>query len=148
VGIDDNFFDLGGNSLLSIQCVAQLEGHGLKLPIVKLYQHPTIGRVRHTWKGSGTTQSPAEMAKARVGARTCSTAKRDIAIIGMSGRFPGAADVEQLWKNLLANKNSISRWSKDEFDPSIPEAVKNDPDYVPARGVITMPTSSMRASSA
>ncbi|MFN3875712.1 MAG: phosphopantetheine-binding protein, partial [Flavobacteriales bacterium] len=28
VGIDDNFFDLGGNSLLSIQCVAQLEGHG------------------------------------------------------------------------------------------------------------------------
>ncbi|MBK6882785.1 MAG: amino acid adenylation domain-containing protein [Flavobacteriales bacterium] len=136
VGIDDNFFDLGGNSLLSIQCVAQLEGHGLKLPIVKLYQHPTIKACAAFLEGSGTTQSPAEMAKARVGSMHASTAKRDIAIIGMSGRFPGAADVEQLWKNLLANKNSISRWSKEELDPSIPEAVKNDPDYVPARGVI------------
>ncbi|MEZ4740701.1 MAG: type I polyketide synthase, partial [Flavobacteriales bacterium] len=106
------------------------------LPIVKLYQHPTINACAAFLEGSGTTQSPAEMAKARVGARYVSPEKRDIAIIGMSGRFPGAADVEQLWKNLLANKNSISRWSKEELDPSIPEAIKNDPDYVPARGVI------------
>ena len=128
VGIDDNFFDLGGNSLLSIQCIAQLEGHGLKLPIVKLYQHPTIKACATFLEGGTDAVSPAEMAKARVGARHVSPEKRDIAIIGMSGRFPGAVDVEQLWKNLLDKKNSIGRWSKEELDPSIPEALKNDPD--------------------
>ena len=136
VGIDDNFFDLGGNSLLSIQCVAQLEGHGLKLPIVKLYQHPTIKACAAFLEGDATAVSPADMAKARVGARHVSPEKRDVAIIGMSGKFPGAASVEELWKNLLAKKNSISTWTVDELDPSIPAELRNDPDYVKARGVI------------
>ncbi|MBL0044991.1 MAG: amino acid adenylation domain-containing protein [Flavobacteriales bacterium] len=135
VGINDNFFDLGGNSLLSIQCVAQLEGHGLKLPIVKLYQHPTIKACAAFLEGDAGAIHPSDMAQARKAA-TGGSKKRDIAIIGMSGRFPGAENVEQLWKNLLAKKNSISRWTKEELDPSIPEAIKNDPDYVPARGVI------------
>ena len=136
VGIDDNFFDLGGNSLLTIQCVAQLEGHGLKLPIVKLYQHPTITACAAFLEGNNSSTSPAEMAKARVRARN-SAPQRDVAIIGMSGRFPGAENVEQLWQNLLAKKNSISTWTADEIDPSVPAELRNDSDYVKARGVIT-----------
>ncbi|MCB0791364.1 MAG: amino acid adenylation domain-containing protein [Flavobacteriales bacterium] len=134
VGIDDNFFDLGGNSLLSIQCVAQLEMRGLELPIVKLYQHPTIRACATFLEGNGDALSPAARAAQRK-ARTSSTG--DVAIIGMSGRFPGAGDVEQLWKNLLEKKDGISRWSVDEIDPSIPEDLRSDPDYVKARGVIT-----------
>lgn len=136
VGIDDNFFDLGGNSLLSIQAVAQLEGHGLKLPIVKLYQHPTINACAAFLEGDVGAVAPSEMAKARKAAAGGSK-KGDVAIIGMSGRFPGAENVEQLWQNLLAKKNSISTWSVDEIDPSIPAELRNDPDYVKARGVIT-----------
>ena len=136
VGIDDNFFDLGGNSLLSIQCIAQLEGHGLKLPIVKLYQHPTIKACAAFLEGDAGAIHPSEMAKARK-EKAGGSKKGDIAIIGMSGRFPGAENVEQLWKNLLDKKNSISRWSKDEIDPSVPDELRNDPDYVAARGVIT-----------
>ena len=137
VGIDDNFFDLGGNSLLSIQCVAGLEGHGLKLPIVKLYQHPTIRACAAFLEGDAAAVSPAEMARARKAGRESGGTKGDIAIIGMSGRFPGAANLEELWQNLLARKNSISKWSADEIDPSIPAELRNDPDYVKARGVIT-----------
>ncbi|MCB0770680.1 MAG: amino acid adenylation domain-containing protein [Flavobacteriales bacterium] len=133
VGIDDNFFDLGGNSLLSIQCIAQLEGHGLKLPIVKLYQHPTIKACAAYLEGDAGSTSPAELAAQR---KAFGRSKGDIAIIGMSGRFPGAANVEQLWKNLLEKKNSISTWTADEIDPSVPEELRNDPDYVKARGVI------------
>ncbi len=136
VGIDDNFFDLGGNSLLSIQCVAQLEGHGLKLPIVKLYQHPTIRACAAFLEGDANAKSPAEMAKARLLGRR-DAPLRDIAIIGMSGRFPGAENVEELWKNLLAKKNSITNWSVDQIDASVPSELRNDPDYVKARGVIT-----------
>jgi acyl transferase domain-containing protein len=60
--------------------------------------------------------APSEMAKARKGCGGGSK-KGDIAIIGMSGRFPGAENVEQLWKNLLDKKNSISRWTKEETRP-------------------------------
>lgn len=33
----------------------------------------------------------------------------DVAIIGMSGRFPGANSVEEFWNNLLEGKDSIKR---------------------------------------
>jgi hypothetical protein len=113
-----------------------LEGHGLKLPIVKLYQHPTVRACAHTWK---VMQAPSLHRKwprlARL--RQVVPKRVTIAIIGMSGRFPGAENVEQLWKNLLDKKNSISTWTADELDPSIPAELRNDPDYVKARGVIT-----------
>lgn len=40
----------------------------------------------------------------------------EVAVIGMSGRFPGAKDVNEFWENLKAGKNSISevpahKWS-------------------------------------
>ncbi len=135
VGVNDNFFDLGGNSLLSIQAVAELEGHGLYLPIVKVYQHPTARACAAFLEGDTHGASPAEMAKARAQARH-NAPHPDIAIIGMSGRFPGAESVEQLWENLLAKKNAITTWTTEEIDPSIPDEVKNDPDYVKARGII------------
>lgn len=133
VGIDDNFFDLGGNSLLSIQAVAELEGHGLKLPIVKLYQHPTVKACAAFLEGGTAQESPAELAAKR---KAKGHAQGDVAIIGLSGRFPGAENVEELWENLLTNKNGISQWTVDELDPSIPDELRNDPDYVKARGII------------
>lgn len=132
VGIDDNFFDLGGNSFLSVQATSALEEQGLYLPIVKLYQHPTVRACAAFLDGSGGV-APSEMAARR---KALVHGKGDVAIIGMSGRFPGAASVEELWRNLLAKKNGISRWSVDELDPSIPAALRDDPDYVKARGVI------------
>ncbi|MFP2956444.1 amino acid adenylation domain-containing protein [Myxococcus sp. 1LA] len=42
VGIDDSFFELGGDSIRSIQVIAKLRERGLELPILELLQHPTI----------------------------------------------------------------------------------------------------------
>ena len=43
VGIQDNFFDIGGNSLLSVQLVALIEENlNITIPIAKFYQYPTI----------------------------------------------------------------------------------------------------------
>ena len=43
VGIHDNFFDLGGDSLLSIQLIARIEKRfGKTLPVAVLFQSPTI----------------------------------------------------------------------------------------------------------
>lgn len=43
VGLHDNFFDLGGNSLLVVQAQARLrEVLGADLPVVRLFQYPTV----------------------------------------------------------------------------------------------------------
>ena len=61
----------------------------------------------------------------------------DIAIIGMSGQFPGAADVSQLWANLRAGASGITRFTDDELRASgVPEQLLADPGYVKAGAVI------------
>src|SRR6185312_3830019 len=59
-----------------------------------------------------------------------------IAIIAMAARFPGAGDVETFWRNLREGVDSITRFAPAQLDPSIPAELRNDPAYVPARGVI------------
>ena len=134
IGVNDNFFDFGGNSLMSIQCIARLkQDHDIDLPIVKLYQFPTIkGIVSHLSGGD----SASVVSKAHERKKRSSSDKTDIAIVGMSGRFPGAENVDELWQNLFEGKETISVFKADELDASIPEELRKDPDYVPARGII------------
>ncbi|HWI55843.1 MAG TPA: phosphopantetheine-binding protein, partial [Bacillota bacterium] len=43
IGLDDNFFDLGGHSLLAVQAQARLEERlGIKFPVIKIFQNPTV----------------------------------------------------------------------------------------------------------
>ncbi|MCB0746873.1 MAG: type I polyketide synthase, partial [Ignavibacteriae bacterium] len=61
----------------------------------------------------------------------------EIAIVGMSGRFPGAKNVRELWENLCLGKNLISYFTDNDLkDSSIPEEFLSDSNYVKARGII------------
>ncbi|HYG63481.1 MAG TPA: condensation domain-containing protein, partial [Thermoanaerobaculia bacterium] len=62
-----------------------------------------------------------------------------IAIVGMAGRFPCAADVEELWRNLAAGADCVSRFSDEELEVPVPPEVLADPGYVKARGVLADP---------
>jgi acyl-CoA synthetase (AMP-forming)/AMP-acid ligase II/pimeloyl-ACP methyl ester carboxylesterase/acyl carrier protein len=43
VGVKDSFFDLGGYSLMAVRLFGEIEKEfGVKLPLVSLYQHPTV----------------------------------------------------------------------------------------------------------
>ncbi|MDP9120848.1 MAG: polyketide synthase, partial [Acidobacteriota bacterium] len=60
-----------------------------------------------------------------------------IAVIGMSGRFPGAADVEAFWRNLCAGVCSIRRLGEEELRAAgVSEEELGDPRYVRAAGVM------------
>ncbi|NOK20265.1 non-ribosomal peptide synthase/polyketide synthase, partial [Corallococcus carmarthensis] len=43
VGLDDNFFALGGDSIISLQVVAKARQAGVRLQVKDLFQHPTLG---------------------------------------------------------------------------------------------------------
>lgn len=45
VGIHDNFFDLGGDSILSIQVLAAAQAKGYHLTLAELFQHQTIAEL-------------------------------------------------------------------------------------------------------
>lgn len=61
----------------------------------------------------------------------------EIAICGMAGRFPGAADVSEFWRNLREGVESISTFTKDEVlaGGEEPELVDNA-HYVRARAIV------------
>ncbi|MDZ8261973.1 SDR family NAD(P)-dependent oxidoreductase [Nostoc sp. ChiQUE01b] len=61
----------------------------------------------------------------------------NIAIIGMSGRFPGAKNVEEFWHNLQNGVESISFFSEEELESvGISKEVVRNPNYVKANAVL------------
>ncbi len=60
-----------------------------------------------------------------------------IAIVGMSGRFPGADNVNELWQNLKNGVESIRPFSSEELAAAgITEAQQADPTFVNAGAVL------------
>ncbi len=60
-----------------------------------------------------------------------------IAIVGMAGRFPGAANVEQYWRNLAAGVESIRFFAPEEVEASVTgQHDLKDPSFVRAGGVL------------
>jgi acyl transferase domain-containing protein/thioesterase domain-containing protein/ubiquinone/menaquinone biosynthesis C-methylase UbiE/acyl carrier protein len=60
-----------------------------------------------------------------------------IAIIGMSGRLPGAKNIEEFWHNLKNGVESVTFFSDEELIASgIDPAILKDKSYVKAKGVL------------
>ncbi len=128
VGVDDGFFDLGGSSLLAVRVAAALRReHALDVPVIRLFEHPTAAGLARTIEGAGRAARPRAHPKA---------SRDGIAIVGMAGKFPGARSVEALWENLVRGLDTIRKFTDAELDASIPDAVRRDPRYVAARGVL------------
>ena len=54
----------------------------------------------------------------------------------MAGRFPGASDLDEFWNILKNGRETISFFKPEELDSSLSDVLKNNPDYVSARGII------------
>src|SRR5690606_27536594 len=122
VGINDNFFELGGNSLLAQKLSSILLREGLMFPVTKVYQYPTVVQAAGFLTG--------EVKQKRKNKRDIqSRESKDVAVIAMAGRFPGADSVEKLWENLKLGKEGIHFFSDGELDISIPPSLSASPNY-------------------
>ncbi|OJJ08464.1 hypothetical protein ASPVEDRAFT_77120 [Aspergillus versicolor CBS 583.65] len=45
LGVDANFFHLGGDSISAMQLVSQLNSHGVRTTVAAIFDHPTIARL-------------------------------------------------------------------------------------------------------
>lgn len=59
----------------------------------------------------------------------------EIAIVGLAGRFPGASDVAELWRNLLDGVDAVHDYTEAELrELGLPDQLIADPRHVPAGG--------------
>src|SRR2546429_1719644 len=64
----------------------------------------------------------------------------DIAIVGMSGRFPGARNLDEFWHNLAEGIESITRFSdQDILESGVPASYLSNPSYVKAAPILDEP---------
>lgn len=131
----ESFFDLGGSSLQLMQVLGHLQNElDPALQAVTLFQYPTISALASYFKQA---EPNADDLKGAIAARTAQRKRAnrspDIAVIGMSGRFPGAQNLDEFWQNLCEGVESISFFSDEEMRSAgvEPELLKN-PNYVNA----------------
>jgi amino acid adenylation domain-containing protein/non-ribosomal peptide synthase protein (TIGR01720 family) len=162
VGIDDNFFDLGGHSLLLVKVHERLKSLATgELPVAALFEFPTVRSLAaHLARGSRAPEAAAPEAAApeaaapesgtaigraigRVGSAAAADAPdrvyrvEPLAVVGMAGRFPGAADVDEYWRNLRDGVESVRFFSKAELRAAGWDSdLVSDPAFVPAKGYL------------
>ena len=109
IGLNDNFFDVGGSSILFVHLQSELRRQlDADVPIAVLYDNPSI-RLQSAWIARDQAQSidPGRkrlLAKALVTERT-----KGFAIVGLACRFPGASSPAEFWHNLCHGVDSITR---------------------------------------
>lgn len=140
VGRNDNFFELGGDSLLATRLLnrireADVHPSGQAIPTAVLFRSPTPATLAAMIEGRDAGDMLASRFSARHGSEHA-VLEEPIAIVAMAGRFPGAVDVETFWRNLCDGLDTITYFSPEELDPSIPPQERDDPAYVKARGVL------------
>lgn len=141
IGLNDNFFDIGGNSLIALQLIAKIKKtFRVQLSIITLFEAPTISSMlKHLLpEEKAVPVVSAQSAQRQRQTEAGVVAQQDIAIIGMAGRFPGADSVEQFWQNLCDGIESITFFNDEELIAAgvDPELLK-DPAFVKARPILS-----------
>ncbi|MEH6542177.1 MAG: amino acid adenylation domain-containing protein, partial [Halopseudomonas sp.] len=147
---DAGFFEAGGNSISAV-LLAEMIGVelGRRFTVTELFRYPSVAALATslsamTSSSQKETSPPpsAQAARTHREARTTgasaktsatrATGTGDLAIVGISCRFPGAPDHRAFWSNLRAGHDSARRFTQAELRAaSVPEEIINNPNYVP-----------------
>lgn len=129
---EGNFFNLGGSSILaqklSLAIKKKLDVH---FPVAQIYQYPSIKAQAEYL--SKNLQSSLKLEFTDYNPET--NQRKDIAVIALSGKFPGADSTSEFWKLIKEEREGITYFNDEELDPLIHNDFR-DTSYVKARGIV------------
>ncbi|MCE3268658.1 MAG: hypothetical protein K0R49_910, partial [Burkholderiales bacterium] len=132
IGINDNFYKLGGNSLL----VIQLKN---KLTDIKQFKHITVADLfKYT-----TIEQLIKFVMYDNASKTVKISQNkldyepDIAIIALSGAFSGCENIEEYWDLIRQGQEGYTRLTIDECQAlDVPASIIENPNFIPVTGHI------------
>jgi amino acid adenylation domain-containing protein len=132
----DHFYELGGNSVLIVELQKKIQQNSNFNPtITELYQYTTIVKLANYFGNNVDNSLDTDVDKSS-NTLDLSTSKTpslsnpdhqgltDIAIIGMSCRFPDADSPDKFWQNIRAGKESIHYFTDEQL-----VATNNNPPH-------------------
>ncbi|MGJ0628158.1 beta-ketoacyl synthase N-terminal-like domain-containing protein [Xenorhabdus bovienii] len=146
---DDNFFELGANSLDMVQVNKRLtDALDMDFSVVDMFSYPTSELLADFIVNQyGITHETGEQAEhsdtlnqhrdpsAQLN-QSSTPIDRQIAIVGLAGTFPGAENIHEFWENLTFGKESVTTFSKEELsEEGIDSGLLENPNYIRAKGV-------------
>ncbi|WP_323834360.1 non-ribosomal peptide synthetase/type I polyketide synthase [Photorhabdus africana] len=141
IGYDENFFDAGGHSLRVMALFQQLnEAFGGGLSVTDIFAHPTIRQQAQLLDTLSQQKTPVTVAVTplivteKTTTPTLDVSTQDsnaIAIIGMTGRFPQAPDLDTFWQRLLAGYDASVELSDEALlQRGVNPALLSHPQFV------------------
>lgn len=132
IDFDQNFFDLGGNSLLMGRLQMKInEAFNSNITIVDLFQYPTISAISKFLSNKKQVTSISE----RKNTSHIKSNSTDIAVIGIAGKYPGANNIKEFWNNLVNGTESITFFSDDELE-ILQDQKDSELKFIKAKGIL------------
>ncbi|MEK9498452.1 SDR family NAD(P)-dependent oxidoreductase [Photorhabdus sp. P32] len=148
ITLKDNFFDAGASSL----DIAHLHDkvnteYGLNLKISDYYRYSNCEKLAQHICSLGNSQTLQTSKRTPQSTSPISVSNDDnrhnypqhaVAVVGMSGRFPGSENIQEYWQNLLEGHEGIRFFSDEELlEAGVPAAVLQLDNYIKAKGVLS-----------
>jgi amino acid adenylation domain-containing protein len=129
IDTNKNLFELGANSLLITEACEKINNElQSELQVADILSHPTIHKLSRYLEGDIDVPIVKVFREADT---------NDVAIVGMACRFPGANSVQEYWDNLCQGKESLRRFSEEDFSGSSDQDKLGDEHFVPVKGILT-----------
>lgn len=124
------FFEAGGTSLQAIALAKNIRKQfKISLPIALFFENSDLEKLSMLLSGDNKSQALSRERQGRA-------KERDVAIVGMACRFPGAESLEAYWKLLKEGREGIRFFSDAELDSTVDPRESSAANYVKARGVL------------
>lgn len=137
ISVDDNFFDLGGNSISVISVASLLSNKlSLNIEVTDIFRYPSIKMLTDHF-ARGDMNKRTEETKSQIEIHSPTSTNKDIAVIGMACRFPNAKNVDEYWENILNGTECIKHFTEKELEEyGIEPELINSSNYIRAKGYL------------
>ncbi|MBE6051591.1 MAG: amino acid adenylation domain-containing protein [Clostridium sp.] len=103
IGLDDNFFDIGGNSFLLLKVQVKINKiYPNKLRVIDLFKLTSIRMIANY-----INKDKEIIVNKKVNKNSESHLNDDVAIIGIGIKMPGADTIDEFWTNIEKGKNCV-----------------------------------------